>query len=405
MARSGRLPQRFIFHGYIIFPQYGMNKGYGQDAGGRNGESDMSNAPSKINYLQLFMMFALMNGLTDHVIINPMLLDASGRDAWITPLAAGAPFVLFSVLLALTMRKSGQTEWQAWLSRRAHPVLAWALRIPVGILLYAIGATTVIHTVKWNAANYMPATNAIVTSTALVAICLVLALWGMSTIAVTSGVLLPIVVALGIFVSAANGKEKDYKLLQPALEQGWGAVYDGLVYAGGGYAEIVLMLLLQHRLERPVKPWQLLLQSLFTVVIMTGPVIGAITEFGPIEAANQMASPYEQWRLIKIGQYIEHVDFFSIFQWLAGASIRVSLAVFLLADLLPVKKNDHRQWAIGAIMCSYLVIAVLPMNDYAFYQWMARFYIPVSFAVLVAVAAVWMGVTLLAKPARKGEAT
>lgn len=262
-----------------------------------------------------------------------------------------------------------------------------------------------IHTVKWNAANYLPATASLGTSSALVAICLVLALWGMSTIAITSGVLLPVVTLLGIFVSTFNAPEKDFRLLRPMLEQGWGPVFDGGLYAIGGYAEITLALLLQHRLVHKVKPWHLLLLGLYFVVIMTGPVIGGITEFGPTEAANQMASPYEQWRLIKIGQYIEHVDFFSIFQWLAGASIRISLAVFLLADLMPFKKNAHRQWMIAIVMCSYLVFAMMPMNDYLYYRWLYHVYIPVSVVILGTVAAAWTAVTLFSKPIRKEEST
>ncbi|SFK13227.1 spore germination protein [Brevibacillus centrosporus] len=49
----------------------------------------MGNESSGISVIQLFTIFALMNGLKNHVIINPMLLDASGRDAWITVLVTG----------------------------------------------------------------------------------------------------------------------------------------------------------------------------------------------------------------------------------------------------------------------------------------------------------------------------
>ncbi|EFM10653.1 spore germination protein [Paenibacillus curdlanolyticus YK9] len=365
----------------------------------------MSEAPTKINILQLFMIFALMNGLADHVIINPMLLDASGRDAWITVLLTGALFVLWSLLITWMMRKSGQVKWQDWIAKQTHPIVSWILLLPVGVMLYLIGATTVIHTSKWNTANYLPATPGLIIVLSLILICLVLALWGMSTIAITAGMLLPIVTLLGIFVSVFNATEKDHRLLKPVLEKGWSPVADGMLYAAGGFVEIILLLLLQHRLVRKVKAWQVLLYSLFTVLIMVGPIIGAITEFGPTEAANQMTSPYEQWRLIKIGQYIEHVDFFSIFQWLSGACIRVSLAVYLLVDIAPFKRNSHRQWAIAAIMLSYLVIALFPLNDYSFYEWMYRIYMPVSFGIMFTVSIIWMGITLVAKPMRKGESS
>ncbi|QAY68365.1 spore gernimation protein [Paenibacillus protaetiae] len=349
------------------------------------------------------MIFALMNGLFDHVIINPMLLDASGRDAWIAVLVTGFFFVLWSFLIVWFMRRTGQRKWQEWLSTTTHPVVSWIFIVPLCAILYCIGGTTVINTVKWNITNYLPATSGFALSIALIAICFVLAFWGIRVIAISGGILLPIVTMLGIFVSTFNTPEKDHRLLKPILEHGWGPVADGILYAAGGYVEIILVVLLQHRVSSKLKVWQMLIFALFTIVIMLGPITGAIMEFGPVEASEQMISPYEQWRLVRIGQYIEHVDFFSIFQWLSGACVRISVAAYLIVDILPLTKKNYRLWGIALIMVSYIVTSMLPINDYKFYLWMLHFYMPVSFVLLFGMSLVWMGIALFTKPLRKDD--
>ena len=45
------------------------------------------------------------------------------------------------------------------------------------------------------------------------------------------------------------------------------------------------------------------------VGLTLGPLIGAITEFGPNEATKQRYPAYEEWGLVTIGRYIEHLDF------------------------------------------------------------------------------------------------
>jgi spore germination protein (amino acid permease) len=362
----------------------------------------MSGTASKINIVQLLMIFALTNGLIDHVIINPMLLDASGRDAWVTVFITGSMFIVWCLLLAWMMKKSGQQKWQKWIADKTHPVVSWILILPVCVILYLIGATTVLHTVKWNTTNYLPASPALVLVLALVIICCFITVWGLRVIAVTAGILFPIVCVLGVFVSVFNHSEKDYKLLTPILEHGWAPVGDGIIYAASGYIEVVFLLLLQHRLSEKIRVWQVFGYSLFIVGIMLGPIIGAITEFGPREAANQMTSPYEQWRLVKIGEYFEHVDFFSIFQWLSGACIRISLAVYLLTDVLKLRGNA-RKWVTAVIMVSYIFIGVIRTNDYSYYQWMSQVFLPSSLGILLIVTLIWMMITLFAKPYRKDE--
>jgi len=363
----------------------------------------MESGGGKISFLQACMILLLMNGLTNHVIVNPLLLDAAGRDSWISVLGSGCALLPWCAILALLMRRSGQRKLQPWLAERTHPAISWILLFPVCLQLYLIGGMTVVHTSTWTITNYLPASPKILLILTLTLLCALCAVWGLRVIAVTSGLLLPFVILLGFFVAISNGPEKNFQLLKPFVERGWSPVLDGMVYAGGGFVELVVLILMQHRIKTRVRPWQFMLFGLISLYIMIGPVIGAITEFGPKEAAKQLESPYEQWRLVKLGPYVEHVDFFSIYQWLSGASVRVSLALFLLAELLPFRRAASRAWFIVAVAASYVIGAMLPINEYDFYLWMYRVYFPYSLLVASSVSIVWFAVSLIKKPLPRRE--
>ncbi|MFD0713310.1 endospore germination permease [Paenibacillus sp. GCM10027626] len=361
----------------------------------------MINTNAKIGFLQIFMVMMLFNGLLSHVIVNPMLLDASGRDAWISVLLTAAIYIPWCVILIYIMHKSGGQKLQPWLAEQTNPLISWILLLPVAVHLYLIGGMTITQTTIWTISNYLPATPQSLLILVLVAVCFYAAIAGLNTITVGAGILLPVVVVLGYLVSFANMPHKDWMLLKPFLENGWKPAINGMVYAGGAFVEIFLLLLLQHRVKKKIKAWQIILLGLVLVYITLGPIVGAITEFGPSEAAKQMVSPYEQWRLVKLGNHIEHVDFLSVFQWLAGATVRISLAQFLLADLFPFRKRHSRNWFIFAVSISYIVLAISSIYFNSFYLGIFEKYLTISLFVTLILTFVWFVIACLAKPARR----
>ncbi|WP_438350468.1 endospore germination permease [Paenibacillus sp. FA6] len=364
----------------------------------------MNSSIGKISFIQVAMILLLMNGLMTHIILNPMLLDVSGRDAWITVLLSSLVCLPWCVIIVIIMKKSGQQKLLPWLIQRTNPIIAWISVIPICIQLYLIGGTTVIHTVTWIFVGYLPATPRLVLIVPLVLTCFYCAKLGIQTIAIGAGILLPFVMALGIFVSVANTPRKNYALLKPFVEHGWGPVFEGMVYMGGAFTELIVLVVLQHHLKTKIRYWQLMILAVLLLGITLGPIIGALTEFGPIEAAKQFASPYEQWRLVKLGEYIEHIDFLSIFQWLAGATIRISLVQFLLSDLLPFKNQVIRTRFLLLIATSYILLSLLPINQETFYQWAYKVYVPVSLWINVILSIIWLYIALFTKPP-KGEVT
>jgi spore germination protein (amino acid permease) len=358
---------------------------------------------NRMSFSQVCMILMLMNGLASHVVVNPMILDASGRDAWVSVIMAAVFYVPWSLLLVLFMKRSGNRKLQPWLADRTKPWISWVLMAPICLYLYLIGGLTLLHTSTWTITNYLPATPKLVLVTVLALVCLYMAKTGMRSMAIGAGVLLPIVVFLGIFVSVANTAHKNYKLLFPLMEHGWVPPVHGMLYAGGAFIELIVIVTMQHRIRSHVKPWHMVVFALLMVWITLGPVIGAITEFGPFEAAKQVTSPYEQWRLVKIGDYVEHVDFLSVYQWLAGSTVRVSLSLFLLADIMPFSSQTMRSRFILALTFSYIVLCMFPYSQQDFYNMMYRIYFPASLILGIAYSLLCVGMSFI--PEKRRERT
>lgn len=354
--------------------------------------------------LQACSILALVLGLSSHVVLNPLLLDVAGRDAWIAVIAAGLFYLLWTVILFYIIKKSGQQKLFDWIAGQTSPFIAWLVIIPLAVQLYVMGGMSVIHTTSWTITNYLPETPVIPLALAFLLCIYYAAYYGLRTIAIISGILLPIVIMLGIFVASANVPHKDYSLLKPIMEYGSQPVLRGMMFVSGGFAELVLLLLIQHRIKTKVKWWHIASFVLFMILITLGPIVGAITEFGPVEAAKQMESPYIQWRLVKIGNYIEHVDFLSVYQWLSGAFIRVSLAIYLLSDLLPFRSKGARHFCIITVCLTYFIYTLLPMSRHILFEWLHNYYFIFTLIMVLTFSCLLAGIAALSKSTKKGTA-
>lgn len=356
----------------------------------------------KINGLQAFMILMLSAGLMNHVILIPVILDAAGRDAWISVIFTTVLLMIWSLLLWFIMKQAGQMKLLDWLKERTNTFIAWLMMIPIGLYLFSIGGNTIIHTASWTITNYLPSTPMFVLSLTLILVASYTARSGLNGIAICSGILLPIVILLGYFVAISNTPYKEFGLLFPVLEHGPAPVLKGMIYAGGGFVELLLLLFFQHQIKSKVRLWQLLVFVAIIGYITLGPLTAGIMEFGPMEAAKQVESPYEQWRLVKIGHYIEHVDFLSVYQWLSGAFIRITLSMYLLAELFTFKTVRARNNFIRAIAVCYLIISLIPVSYQQFYTYQNYYYFPITLIGVIVLTMIWGGIALYAKPSKGG---
>lgn len=329
------------------------------------------------------MTLILSTGLMNHVLLIPILLDQAGRDAWISVLVTIPLFFVWLVVLHYIMRKTNQQSLTL-LIKQSHGNLAFLIIvIPLLLFLLAITLITLKDTVSWITINFLPTTPRFVISLSILLLCSISARIGISSISQMASFLLPFVVLFGLFVMFANIPNKHYSLVFPMLQNGWGPVWKGSFYLAGGLVEVLFLLLLQQHLKQKVKFWQLILLGIFLLGLTFGPLFAAITEFGPQLAAKQRYPAYEEWRLVEVGKYIQHLDFLAFFQWMSGAVIRISLSIFLCVDMLNFKSIRVRNGTLWVISCTIFVILLLPISDTDFYNFIKIQYIPIIVPLII----------------------
>ncbi|MFC0212870.1 endospore germination permease [Paenibacillus chartarius] len=347
----------------------------------------LNKSTAAIGTIPSFCIIALAVGLMNHVMVIPSLLQEAKRDAWLSVLSMIVPYTIWALLLYYIMKKTHQQQIVIWLRENYGTMASIVFRIFFITYLFLIVVLTVKDTTVWTHASYLPRTPQLVLSASLVVLCGFAAQSGLRPLAIASGILLPFVVIFGDFVMSANLPKKNYTLLTPIMEYGAGPVLKGCVYVGGGLAELIIILLFQHRIKSNIRPWSLCLLGIFLILLVFGPVTGAIAEFGPFEASKLRYPAYEEWRLVSIGKYIRHVDFLSIYQWLSGAFVRVSISLLLLIELLPGSRNKNGKLVWLTILGIFILVLVeLPISDMQYARFLKQVYLPLSLYMVVGVS-------------------
>ena len=324
----------------------------------------------------LLAVFVLSTGLVNHVIIIPLLLNASGRDAWLSILLTTGPVLLWLAVLIFIVKKTEQKKLFEWLEEKYGKVVAYIVTAPFLIYVAACFFITFKDTITWIDSSYLLLTPNIVVSIIFLLMVLIMANSGLQSIIYVSVILLPLVSAFGFFVATGNIPEKDHSLLFPLFEFGWSPIFQGMVYVWGGLFEMIFILFVQHRVKGKIKFMHLFFLALILLGLTLGPTIGAITEFGPYDAMKQRYPAFEQWRLLTIGQYIEHLDVLSFFQWMSGAFIRLTFLLFVMVEFFTNEKHRYRFRLLAGVVGFFIAINFIPLSDNTFFQFMMNAYYP-----------------------------
>lgn len=327
---------------------------------------------------QVLLLFVLTNGLLSHVMIMPALLESAGRDSWVSVIFSGLPFMLFLWMIYFISTKTNQQNIYKWLKREIGTPVAVIICWPLLLLLLFNSYATMIDTNIWLNSYFLPDTPTLITIIVVLGVCLIATLAGIRTLSILAGILLPLVMFLGFFIMGANTGAKDPALLFPVMESGIKFPLIGMKYALSGLVEMAMLLFVQHHLEDKIKFKSLVLLGLLLLGLMLGPLTGALMEFGPLEAHNLRYPAFEQWRLLKLGEYIPHFDFLGLFQWTSGALIRISFFIFIVASFI------HKSKKVVLFIYSLLFIAILfPLNGILFTRYFYQYYLPISLVITV----------------------
>jgi spore germination protein (amino acid permease) len=323
--------------------------------------------------MQLFMMLILAIGLVQHVTIIPLLLQASQKDAWVGVLLTLPLMLVWALLPWYIVKHTGHTALMEWIGDHVGSVAAKCMASVVSLFLLCSAFITLKETITWIQVTFLPQTPLLVTSIVLLALCFYAATKGIKSLVITSGILLPFVLLLGYFVMGANFEFKRYTLIFPLFENGLLPALKTSVYMGGSVMELLVFLLMQHHVKKRVKRSHLLITVALFVCLTLGPLMGSLAAFG-MEAPLLRYPSYEQWRLVTVGKYISHVDFLSIYQWLAGAFIRISLTIVLLPEVWQIKARPVKNGLMLGMVGVLLAFMAAPLSDISFLAYLSVYY-------------------------------
>jgi spore germination protein KB len=333
-----------------------------------------------ITISQVVLLMMASTGLINHVMIVPVLLQVAKRDAWISVLFAFGLCLLWCILVYYITKTINQQNVLLWMKTQFGKTLYFIIVTFICVYLFAMGIITFIDTVNWTIITFLPISSKFVIASLLAIVCLLTAATNLRTIVILNGILLPFVIFLGFLVSSGNFQHKNYKLLTPFLENGFQPVLHGLIYSGAGLAEFfILWLLIQHHIKSKARLYHLWIIATILMGLTIGPLMGAIAIFGPDEAARQRFPAYEEWRMLSLGRYFEHLDFFAIYQWMSGTYIRLALFAYFILESLNVKKGKRRILILGLIFTFAIIIILLPFSDMEYLQFQRNILLPYSF--------------------------
>lgn len=340
----------------------------------------MSRDNGSIGMLQLAFLFIGSTGVLNHVILIPALLDAAKRDSWIAVIFASVLFLGWMTLIYGLMKRTGRVDLIQLISRNVGRPAGWFLSGLFFLSALLKGYVGLKDTSGWLDSVILPETPYLAIVLLLAVLCWLAAFWGIKALSITSGILLPFVMLFGIFVMSGNFPKKDYSLLFPLFQQGPEPILEGMMFAGVGFSELILILGLQHHLKKPVHLFSLWFLAIFITMLTLGPLTGSIAEFGPEAASHQRYPAFEQWRILALGGFVTHVDFLSIYQWLTGTFIRVSLSLYIMGEALRIPKK--KRWAgLGGLAFLLCVLSFYPRSDIVFWSLLERIVLPLSLVV------------------------
>ncbi|KAB2335932.1 endospore germination permease [Bacillus mesophilum] len=291
---------------------------------------------------QILLLLILSTGLLNHVILIPNLLSASGRDSWISVIVAYPISILFLLLVHYIVKNTPSNGFFSYISEQIGKPFSIFLSIPVIVYLLISSFITLQDFIIWLNVYFLADSSLFMITSVLILACFLFTFVGIKQMAISSGFLLPFVMLLGIMIALINTDIKDPSLLFPVLSNGLTPILKGVVYSLAGLLEIYLIILLLPFSQEPIRFRHLFILLTLLTGLTLGPLTASIMEFGPTEAENYQYPAYEQWRVLNIGEFINHLDFFALFQWLSGAVIRVGLLMYLLGLFISNNLNHYR---------------------------------------------------------------
>jgi len=357
-----------------------------------------------ISILHVIFLSMTVIGLKNHVTIIPPLLDVVGRDGWVSVIMSAVIIFFWLFFLVYIQKKTNQEPIRDWLDGKIGKTGSTIVIYIIAIFLFILAAFTMVETLQWVNTTFLPQTPVTILLLIYTILCIFLVTTSLQTIVILNVFVLFGVVVFGFFVAFTNLQVKEYELLRPFFEHGFQPVIKGMIYPASGFIELLILLFLQHQFKDRIRWYHFGIMLFILMGLTLGPLMGAIAEFGPTEAAKQRYPAYEEWGLVSIGRYIEHLDFFSIYQWLTGTFIRVSFLLYVIADLFKMTGDPKQIWRMIAPPFFLLCLPLIILNENIFLKVKGNYILTVTFVFFFLLSIFFLLVAFFSgKSSKKGQ--
>jgi spore germination protein (amino acid permease) len=326
--------------------------------------------------MQLVLLIVTVTGFNNHVLIISPLIQTAGRDAWLAVIVALIFILLWCLLLFYIHRKVNGEHIFKWLRGYAGSWVSNFLVFIIILYFTIMAAVSLKETITFINITFLPTTPIFFLTLLFGFLCWYLADTSLRTISIINVCLLFFIIVFEIFLAIGNFQFKNFSLLLPFLEHGYKPVMKSVIFQASGMVELVLFIFLQHKTEAPIRFRHLAVTAILLTGLMLEPLIGAIVEFGPTEASKQRFPPYEEWGILSLGNFVEHVDLIAVYQWLSGTFIRISLFVYVSKEIIPFNKSQR--WFLFSIIAAIVTMALVPISDFQYSEILNFVILPAS---------------------------
>lgn len=353
--------------------------------------------PYKISILHIIFLSMITIGLKNHVTILPAILETAKRDGWISVILAGISIFPWLLWMIYIQNKSELKPIKDWLPERIGKIPAKILFAIFIAFAYVLAAFTLRETILWMTSTFLDNTPIPLLIFMYAILCFLLVSTSIQAIVTANALIFFFVIVFGFYVAITNMQVKNYDLLFPMLEHGMGPVVHAMIFPASGFIELFLFLFLQHHFKNPLKWYHIAIVMFCFTGLTMGPLIGAITEFGPEEAAKQHYPAYEEWALVTLGRFIEHLDFLSVHQWLSGTLIRVGIILFIVCDILNFAGQPKKIWSYMVPPFLFINFILYIIEDEVFLRLNNYYFLEFSFYFIFLMSIILIIIALTAK--------
>lgn len=335
-----------------------------------------------IRISEVFFMFLLSSSLVNHIIVMPIMIETAGRNAWISTILGFLLSIPFLYLLAKVITHFKSISIFKWLEKHYQPSVRNLIGFLFFLFLFFNGWVTIKQMVAWTQDTYLFYTPILVVGIAIMIVSLYIAN-DVSVITICSGVIFPLVLFFGAFLVVATIPANNYSLILPILvEHGWFDIFKASFFMLSTTCELFMLIFIQHRIKTLLTFKHLLFISVVLFLFTIVPLVDIISIFGPEEAGLIKFPAFIQWRVLTIGEYFNHLDAISIYQWLSGTFIRLAFILYLIKTAFRLKRPIVIQIIVSLL---YLLMNMIKISDETFMEIVERYIYPGSFMLMVVI--------------------